>query len=577
MSTLGLPSGKVVGRVLAGVLDTFDLGFEPNNEPLKGTVTFTCSADYVAVPNGTPAPAIVRMLPYTVALDELGYLTHQGNQYVMLPVPTAQTNPTSWVWIVSFDLTHEGERVTYPEFAIAVPEYNPADAAATTTDIASAPALPVSPSVWLTKGDPGRDGDSVEDVELSGTDLVFEFKRSDGTTDYKPVAIPALTVATAAAQDALNSMNAAAASKNQAGDYAAVAGAAATLATDKAEYSNTRANASAASATAAAASAAQAGEAATGSIPDGSLTGAKLAAKTITGGKIGDGEIAAIHIPVGSIPQDRLQGTGAFTNSLAAKADLVAGKVPASQLPAEAMTDFLGVVASQAAMLALTGQRGDWATRSDRGTDWQLIGEPSTSLSNWREKVYPASPVSSVAGRTGSIVLGPADITGTAVITTDTRLSDKRTSPDNTVATAQIIDNAVTSAKILDGTILPADMAITAKADGVNYDHTVTGARAVGLGDLGVDGFVFPYAVTLNAITVKFGTADASGSTVVRILKNAAQVGTDITVAAPAVTAAMAAATIPFAAGDVLTVQIVSVGTTPGNKLKVICGGYRTT
>ena len=564
MSTLGLPSGKVVGRVLAGVLDTFDLGFEPNNEPLKGTVTFTCSADYVAVPNGTPAPAIVRMLPYTVALDELGYLTHQGNQYVMLPVPTAQTNPTSWVWVVSFDLTYEGERVTYPEFAIAVPAYDPANAAATTTDIAAAPALPVSPSVWLTKGDPGRDGDSVEDVELSGTDLVFEFKRSDGTTDYKPVAIPALTVATAAAQDALNSMNAAAASKNQAGDYAAVAAAGATLATDKAEYSNTRANASAASAAAAAASAAQAGQAATGAIPDGSLIGAKLAAKTITGGKIGDGEIAAVHIPVGSIPQDRLQGTGSFTNSLAAKADLVSGKVPTSQLPAEAMTDFLGVVASQAAMLALTGQRGDWATRSDRGTDWQLIAEPSTALASWREKVYPASPVSSVAGRTGAIVLAPADISGTAVITTDTRLSDTRTPTDNTV----------TSAKIVDGTIVLGDMANTAKADGVNYDHTVTGARATGLGDLGTDGFEFPYAMSITSFKVKFGTADASGSTVVRILKNGAQVGTDITVTAPALTASLAE-TFAFATGDVLTVNVVSVGTTPGNKLKVVATGIR--
>jgi len=36
-------------------------------------------------------------------------------------------------------------------------------------------------------------------------------------------------------------------------------------------------------------------------------------------------------------------------------------------------------------MLALTGQRGDWATRTDRGTDWQLIADDPTQLGSWRE------------------------------------------------------------------------------------------------------------------------------------------------------------------------------------------------
>lgn len=86
------------------------------------------------------------------------------------------------------------------------------------------------------------------------------------------------------------------------------------------------------------------------------------------------------------------------------------GVVPQSAIPAVAMTDFLGVVASQAAMLALVGQRGDWCTRTDLGTDWQLIAEPSTSLSSWRESTYPASPVSSVNGRTGAVVLDRTDV-----------------------------------------------------------------------------------------------------------------------------------------------------------------------
>lgn len=572
MTTLGLPSGKVVGRVLAGVLDTFDLGFEPNNEPLKGTVTFRCSAPNVAVPNGTPTPALVKMLDYEVALDELGYLTHQGNQYVMLPCPTPDTNPTSWVWIVSFDLTYDGDRVTYPEFAIEVGPYTPGDES-TATDLAKSVTVPIPSGGWLSKGDPGTDGvdgDSIEDVTLTGTDLVFQFRRGDtGEVVNKPVAVPALTVATAAAQSALDSMEAA-------GDYAAVAGSAASLATTKAE--------------AAAASAVEAANY-VGGVADNSVSTAKIQARAVTGAKIGIEAIlgeniaagtmnGSFHFNPGSIPQDRLQGTGPFTDFLAAKQDLSAkgqnngyapldstGKIPQANMPAVALQDFLGAVASQAAMLALTGQRGDWATRTDRGTDWQLIGEPSTTLANWRERTYPASPVSSVAGRTGAVTLSVSDVSN-AVATSDGRLTDTRTPTDNTVATAKLQNNAVTLAKMADA----------AKAEGINYDHTVTGARAVGLGDLGADGFVFPYAVTLTTFTVKFGTADASGATVVRILKNGSATGmpADVTVTAPATSAVTATGSYAFAAGDVLTVQIVSVGTTPGNKLKVIGAGVRS-
>lgn len=79
------------------------------------------------------------------------------------------------------------------------------------------------------------------------------------------------------------------------------------------------------------------------------------------------------------------------------------GTVPQSALPAIALTEYLGAVVSQAAMLALTGQRGDWCTRTDLGTDWQLIAELPSLLASWREMTYPASPVSSVNGRVGAV------------------------------------------------------------------------------------------------------------------------------------------------------------------------------
>lgn len=112
---------------------------------------------------------------------------------------------------------------------------------------------------------------------------------------------------------------------------------------------------------------------------------------------------AASHAPGGSDPL-----TGYVPSSAVGSASGVAsldsgGKVPQAQIPAIALTEYLGAVGSQAAMLALTGQRGDWCYRSDTGTDWQLVAEPSTSLASWQERHYPASPVSSVNGRAGAV------------------------------------------------------------------------------------------------------------------------------------------------------------------------------
>jgi hypothetical protein len=77
--------------------------------------------------------------------------------------------------------------------------------------------------------------------------------------------------------------------------------------------------------------------------------------------------------------------------------------------------------------------------------------------------------------------LSPASVAGTAVITTDSRLSDQRTPLDSSVTSAKIVDGAivtndladgaVTSAKIANGAILTADIAdgavTTAKLDSI--------------------------------------------------------------------------------------------------------------
>jgi hypothetical protein len=86
------------------------------------------------------------------------------------------------------------------------------------------------------------------------------------------------------------------------------------------------------------------------------------------------------------------------------------GQVPAAQIPAIAITDYLGTVANQAAMLALSGQKGDWAIRSDTQTVFVITGSDPTILAGWTELSYPASAVVSVNGDTGAVVLTAPDV-----------------------------------------------------------------------------------------------------------------------------------------------------------------------
>ena len=118
---------------------------------------------------------------------------------------------------------------------------------------------------------------------------------------------------------------------------------------------------------------------------------------------------------------------GDINTDLVKKADLDgAGKVLAAQIPAEARASFRGVTYSEAGMIALGGERGDWCTRGDRGTDFRLIANPASVPTNWLEATYPASPVLSVNGRKGAVDTSSADITdATAVGRASMRAADQ--------------------------------------------------------------------------------------------------------------------------------------------------------
>lgn len=78
--------------------------------------------------------------------------------------------------------------------------------------------------------------------------------------------------------------------------------------------------------------------------------------------------------------------------------------LPTEVLPALAITDT-SVVASEAAMLALTAQKGDVAIRSDESKCYILADTDPAVLANWKEMLTPPDTVLSVNGQTGAVVI----------------------------------------------------------------------------------------------------------------------------------------------------------------------------
>lgn len=87
------------------------------------------------------------------------------------------------------------------------------------------------------------------------------------------------------------------------------------------------------------------------------------------------------------------------------------GKIPAAQIPAIALSEFLGTVASEAAMLALVGQRGDWCIRTDLDPDsvFMLESDDPTQAANWTN--LTGVGVVSVDGQTGVVSIVTQTIT----------------------------------------------------------------------------------------------------------------------------------------------------------------------
>jgi hypothetical protein len=149
----------------------------------------------------------------------------------------------------------------------------------------------------------------------------------------------------------------------------------------------------------------------------GQWTGAATGLNAATGraslglGSAATTDATAYATPAQGAKADAAVQPAALTSALATKADLVDGVLPTSQIPAIALVQYLGSVASQAAMLTLRGQGGDWCLRIDgQAAEWVIVANNGASLSDWVQMPTGSAGVSSINGQTGAVTLGTGDL-----------------------------------------------------------------------------------------------------------------------------------------------------------------------
>ena len=252
---------------------------------------------------------------------------------------------------------------------------------------------------------------------------------------------------------------------------------------------------------------------------------------TLTSADIGLGNVnntSDVNKPVSTATQ----------NALNTKADLVGGKVPTSQLPSLAVSEYLGPAATQAAMLLLSGERGDWCIRTDSSSTFVLVSDGGSSIGDWQELATPASPVSSVNGYTGAVVLGAADVgaataaqgvladsalqTGDNIseLTNDENYINSAGAPVQSVNTqtgAVVLGAADVGAVNLTGDNMTGNLTLGTSNIVLNASNGSASFTSVNVDNLTLDGTTLSSTATVNIEAggtgaVSFQTKDANGN-----------------------------------------------------------------
>lgn len=274
--------------------------------------------------------------------------------------------------------------------------------------------------------------------------------------------------------------------------------------------------------------------------------------------KVGDGQATWNALPYFPVEWSALNGAPAViaagATEAAARAAISAasldanGKVPIGELPASLMQYQGTADMSNSSLADGVGNVGDVYRVTTAGTHDFGSGAISFDVGDYAilnsdlvwEKSDTTDAVSTVAGRAGDVVLSVADVSGAVESGGDLGTPS---AGDVSACVGQVADVSL--------------VAFGAKT-----------AREAGTGD-NPFGVKLQRAVTFSAVTYRCATADASGDLVVELQKNGIAVtGSSATIAAASqVSGGTATGSWAFAAGDVLTVAVTAVGTTPGKGL----------
>ena len=217
---------------------------------------------------------------------------------------------------------------------------------------------------------------------------------------------------------------------------------------------------------------------------DGIATGAEVNTVDSVAGKTGAVTLVKGDVGLGNVnnTSDANKPVSTATQTaLNAKADLVGGVIPTSQIPALAITEFLGTVASQTAMLALTGQKGDWCLRSDKAVAYVITGNTPSQIGSWTAVTVPGSAVTTVNNQVGTVTLGASDVG--AATTAQGNLADSAVQPGDNISTLNnnsgYLTSAATTAQgaLADSAVQPGDN-ISTLTNNVGYITSADGGNA---------------------------------------------------------------------------------------------------
>ena len=167
-------------------------------------------------------------------------------------------------------------------------------------------------------------------------------------------------------------------------------------------------------------------------------------------------------------------------------------KTLSSILPAITITDTF-VVASQVAMLAIIGETGDVAIRTDLSKTFILKGTNPTILANWQEILTPTGgAVASVFNRTGNVVAVSGDYTADQITETATRKFQ--------TANQNIFNDATSSIQTqLNGKALTSDIAIKAIDEGNGIGYVIANRNPLNYGNIGLNSVDLSYSNSPNS------------------------------------------------------------------------------